>query len=213
MKVNDIILNEHQQLIIEFNLRRAAMAGVVGASLVGAPVQTHVEPTRAAQPQPAPKLTHILPAPKQQIDPRHQKMIDRIVDKYNVDDQFAKQVVALAHKYEKPTFPRAKDILAVVGIESSFDPDSVSGLRKDPAVGLTQIRPGVWNINRAELQGSVEKQIAYGADILQLYFSKLKNKDSAIRAYNIGLSAYRHGNRADGYANKYHNEIKQYNGI
>jgi hypothetical protein len=118
------------------------------------------------------------------------------------DKNVVRQVVDLAHKYERPDFPRAKDILSIVAIESSFDPSAKSKLKKDPAIGLTQIRPGVWNIPKEELN-NIENQIKHGADILAHYFDKLKDKESAIIAYNKGITAFKKGKYDQKYLNKF----------
>jgi hypothetical protein len=186
--------------------RRGFLKGVGAAGLGFAPKAGGLE--KDLPPSPIPKEK-----PKPEINPIHQKMIDKITDKYDIDDEFAQQVVELAHKHQKPGFPTAKDILAIIGVESSFDPDAVSGLRQDPAVGLMQVRPGVWNIDRSTLQGDIEKQIATGSDILHQYYQKLKNKNAALASYNVGLTQYRSGNTADNYVKKYHNELRLYTGM
>ena len=112
----------------------------------------------------------------------------------------------MAFKYEDETFPRAEHILAVVGIESSYNPASVSRLRHDPARGLMQVRPGVWNIDPSELQ-NIEGQIKHGAEILRLYHQKLKDEDDAVQAYNIGFTNFRRGQTNPRYLNKFQNEV------
>ena len=112
------------------------------------------------------------------------------------------QVVDLAHKYQRPDFPRAEDILSVVAIESSFNPKSVSKLKKDPAIGLTQIRPGMWKIPKEELK-DIENQIKHGVNILSQYYDKLKDKKSAIVAYNKGIAAYKKGDFDTKYLDKF----------
>jgi hypothetical protein len=210
MKVNQLLLDEQQQLVQEFiNLRHAMAAGVAGAAMMS-PMKQKQEPTPPPQ-APKPEVAHVLPAPKP-VNPKQQKMAQAITRKYDIDDQLAQEIVEIAHKYEKPNFPTAKDILAVVGIESSFDPDAVSGLRKDPAVGLMQVRPKVWGMSAADLS-DIESQIKTGSDILQLYYKKLRNKEAAIAAYNVGMSEYRNGNNAEGYVSKYMHELKLYAGL
>jgi len=140
-------------------------------------------------------------------------MAERITNKYDVEDELANTIVELAHKYQKPGFPTAKDILAVIGVESSFDPDAVSGLSIDPAVGLMQVRPGIWNIDKSELQGDPERQIATGSDILHQYFKKSKNKNAALALYNVGPTEYKKGNTAENYVRKFYKELRLYSGI
>jgi hypothetical protein len=194
-----------------FNLKHAVAAGAIGASLMGNPMKTQMDPTPQIQQKPEPAV--VLPAPKPQASPEKQKMAQMISAKYKVDPDDALEIVRLAHKYEKTTFPKAEDILAIIGVESSFDPDAVSGLRRDPAVGLMQVRPKVWGMDAADLQGDIEKQISTGSDILHLYYKKLRHRDAAVAAYNVGMSEFRSGNTAEGYVGKYMQELKQYTGI
>lgn len=211
MRVYQVLLAEEQQIILEFKLKHAVAAAGIGAALMGHPKQTQQEPTvPMAQPKPVPQV--VLPAPKPQIDPQQQKMAQQIAAKYKIDPDDAMQIVQLAHKYEKQTFPKARDILAIIGVESSFDPDAVSGLRRDPAVGLMQVRPKIWGLTPEELQGNVEKQIETGSDILHLYYKKLRHRDAAVAAYNVGMSEFRNGNNAEGYVSKYNNELNSLKG-
>ena len=123
--------------------------------------------------------------------------------KYHVKQDFAEDVVNLALKYEKPVFPRASDILAIISIESSFNPKAVSKLKKDPAVGLMQVRPKVWGLDAAELKSSIEKQIATGSEVLHKYYMKLNAKEKAVEAYNVGLRNFHKGNGNKEYVAKY----------
>jgi soluble lytic murein transglycosylase-like protein len=210
MKVYELILTEEQQLIREFNLKHAVAAAGIGAALMGNPNKTQIEPTQQIQQRPAPAV--VLPAPKPQASPEEQKMAQMIATKYSVEPDDALEIVRLAHKYAKPNFPKAKDLLAIIGIESSFDPEAVSGLRRDPAVGLTQVRPKVWGIDPESLKDP-ETAIKTSSDILHLYYRKLKDRQSAVAAYNVGMSEFRNGNNAEGYVSKFTHELKQYTGI
>jgi len=129
-----------------------------------------------------------------------------IAKKYRVSRKLIQQVVELAYKYEDPTFPKAADILAIVGVESSFNPESRSRLRHDPAIGLMQVRPGIWNINAAELR-SIESNIKHGANILRHYYKKLGSAEAAVQAYNLGLTRFRKGGRNKRYVAKYRLEL------
>jgi soluble lytic murein transglycosylase-like protein len=111
-------------------------------------------------------------------------------------------VVELAFEYEHSEFPKAEDILAVIGVESSFNPDSVSGLRRDPAVGLMQVRPGIWDIDPEHLE-DIENQIKYGARILTQYYRRLGDKEAALQAYNLGITKFRRGGRNQRYVDKF----------
>lgn len=210
MKVEDILQTELDE---KFSMKGAVAAGMLGTAALN-PMHGQQERPPVVQPQKKvvqPELAEIHPTAKR-IDPKQVAQVARITNKYDVDEELAQQVVELANTYQKPTFPRAKDILAIVGIESSFDPDAQSQLKHDPAMGLTQIRPGVWNIDPAELQG-VEAQIRICADILSYYYKKLHNKEAAVQAYNVGLTDYNRGVSAPQYLSKYHREYQLYAGI
>lgn len=215
MKVNDIL---DQEQLNELNLKHALAAGIVGTSLMS--------PMKAGNAQQ--DMTHRTPPQQRQVTqndlqpvtptakhiyPKAAAMVKRVEAKYtDVDEELASKIVELAHKYEKPTFPRAKDILSIIGVESSFDPEAQSALKRDPALGLMQVRPGVWNINPQALE-DVESQIRYGSDILHYYYKKLHNKEAAVQAYNVGLTEYNKGNGAPQYLGKYNNEMQLYAGI
>ena len=127
---------------------------------------------------------------------------------YRVSGDVVDKVLHYAYRYEKKSFPKAEDILAVIGIESSWNPNAVSNLKSDPAVGLTQIRPGVW----AKLVGSpeelvdIEKQVKYAAEILHTYYKETKNADDAIIAYNAGIGAWSKGRYTLKYLTKFQAE-------
>ncbi len=113
---------------------------------------------------------------------------------YKIHKHKADHIVSLAYKYEKPDFPKAIDILSVIGIESSFDENVKSKLKVDPAKGLTQIRPKVWkHLLLKDNLDTPESQIKYSAKILNSYYKQIKNQEGALRAYNIGLTNYING--------------------
>jgi hypothetical protein len=148
----------------------------------------------------------------EEVKPADDGLVDLITDKYRVDPLLASQIVDLAKKHGESTFPTAKDILTVIGIESSFNPLAKSKLKHDPARGLMQVRSGVWKLPAAELT-KVENQIKHGAQILKHYRDKLKSTEAAIKAYNIGITKYLHDKndaRAKAYLAKFNRERTRY---
>lgn len=142
------------------------------------------------------------------------KQVDAAVKKYRISRPFAEKVVRYAHKYQKDTFPKAADILAIVGIESSWNPNAVSKLKSDPAIGLTQIRPKVWSsvVGEPYELDLVENQIKYGAEILHQKFKKTRSVKGAVIAYNVGYTAYVKKRYKLNYLNKYMAEVAIYKG-
>jgi len=136
----------------------------------------------------------------------------RITQRYSkTDPNLAHQVATAATKYQHRDFPKAEDIVAVVAIESIFNPHARSNLKHDPAKGLMQVRHGVW---KHKIQGEdmtkVSNQIKHGADILAHYYDVLQDKNEAIMAYNVGLTAVLKGRENRKYLAKYYRELKAF---
>lgn len=188
----------------ELDLKKALATGALAAAAVGAPYLASKYASSPVEP--------IAAATKQAVKPAAtvQELASAITGKYKVDPKLAMHVAQLAKKHEKPVFPRAEDILALIGIESSFNPHAVSGLRRDPALGLTQVRPRVWGMKPTELRGNLDKQVAMAAHILDLYNQKLNSPESALHAYNMGITAFRQGKTNPRYVQKFKNERNLY---
>lgn len=118
------------------------------------------------------------------------QVVAHVSDKYRVNPKLVAQIVHAAKKHERPDFPRAQDILAVIGVESSFNPKAVSQLKRDPARGLMQVRPGVWGMDPNQLS-TIDAQISKGAEILHAYYKKFGTKEAALHAYNVGETNHR----------------------
>lgn len=212
MKLHEVL--PHTQLN-ENSFKRALAAGIVGTSLAMPGAITDKQP-----PSYNPPNDEIVTTARRTSDPfapelnipgptlvQRTELAKSIAKKYRVDLDLVQQVVNLAYKHQDETFPKAEDILAIIGVESSFNPRSRSGLRRDPALGLMQVRPGIWNL-RPEQLGSIESQIKYGTIILKRYYKKLGNVEDTIQAYNIGLTKFRRGGRNTRYVAKYQREIE-----
>ena len=184
---------------VDEGLKHAVAAGVLAAaSLTGsAPKHNPHDEVTAAQKAENDSETKRLTMKQHMAQEENKKearakeLAAIVTDKYAVSDDFALKVARLAVKHEKPTFPKAEDILSVIGIESSFKPNAVSGLKHDPAVGLTQIRPGVWGIDPSKLKGNIENQVKMGANILKTYYDKVKSVPDALHAFKTAMSTRR----------------------
>jgi hypothetical protein len=146
-------------------------------------------------------------------DPFIIKVTSTIVKRYSVDSDLAKAVAESASRHQYTTFPKAADIVAIVAIESSFNPLAKSKLKTDPALGLTQIRNVAWKKQIAgDDMTQIDAQIKHGAYILAHYYSVTQDKDKAIMAYNVGLKAVMKGRKSENYLKKYNREIIAFNG-
>lgn len=198
MKLNDI---KTQEQLDEIKLKHI----LAGAALVGA-----MATSGSHKHEPIQKPIHSM-----SMAEKNKKEVEDltkiVLSKYKIAPAKAKEIVTLAKKHEDKVFPKASDILAIIGIESSFNPNAKSNLKHDKAVGLTQVRPKVWGINASDLVGNMETQIKLGSDILNKYYHKLGKKDDAVHAYNIGLTNLRHDkNLNPSYVQKWKAELKRY---
>jgi len=209
MKIVEIIQNDQ---LDEIKLKHV----LAGAALVGAIATGNVNDASTQNKQQASgKITQVKLTPAQikaqEEKQRVAELTKTVLEKYRISPKKAEEIVGLAIKHEKTVFPKAEDLLAIIGIESSFDPNSISNLKHDKAVGLTQIRPKVWGIHAADLKDNLDKQVSLGADILDKYHRKLGSKDKAIHAYNVGLTNFRHSKGLNpGYVLKWKNELERY---
>lgn len=142
------------------------------------------------------------------------KLVATVAKTHMLDPGYAAEIVQAAKKYEKKIFPRAEDIIALVGIESRFKPKAKSKLKNDPAVGLTQVRPKIWKIPAEELH-TIDGSIKHGVAILDAYYQKLGTPEAALQAYNLGITRYRKATsdaKAAGerYLNKFNKERALY---
>lgn len=143
---------------------------------------------------------------------RRARLKAAVLSHYNVDEKIVEEVIEHALTYEKPVFPRAEHIMAIIGIESSWRPHVRSQLEYDPAVGLTQIRPGVWKHkieNPAKLK-EIKYQVKYSIEILDEYYAKLRTPEKTLIAYNVGLTAFIEKRYDTTYLKKYMREIRRF---
>lgn len=222
MRIHEVIpphIDENE--IMEGRLKDLAVSGIAAASLAGAVHNAHKFDNTHDGPAPKGSVSYSidLPEPKAQpyIAPMPQNdegdydaqedtlrtIAKAIAKKYRVSESLVNDIVILAHKYEDPVFPKAIDILAVIAVESSFNPEAVSQLRHDPARGLMQVRPGVWGLDVSDLD-NIENQIQIGARILKRYYARTKNPESALQAYNVGITNYKRGVKNPRYLQKIH---------
>ena len=209
MKISEIL--ENNQQLNEINLRKAAIAGIAASSLF-TPMKSKDEPTPIGNKSTSELIHHTIKPIHHQARHHYKVTVKSIIKKYKTNPKVAKQIIRFAKKYSYPTFPKTHDIIALIGIESSFNPDAISNLTTDPAVGLMQIRPGVWNISPKDFN-NIENQIKHGSKILHTYYTQLKDKDAAIQAYNIGITNYLRGNKSSrglAYLIKFQKELNLY---
>lgn len=147
-----------------------------------------------------------LPVPDQSInfeydhDKQLIKLTQAVVNKHNVDWNFAYAVVKTAKMYEHDDFPKAQDILSIISIESQFDPKA----KKAGNIGLAQINYKTWKhqVDKHQLY-TIDGSIKQCANILSDYYDQTGNAKGAVMAYNVGITAYKNGTRNQSYYKKF----------
>ena len=125
-----------------------------------------------------------------------------------VPEPILREAIEYAGVYAKPDFPKQQDLLAVIAVESSFNPKAKSQLKSDPAIGLTQIRPKAWGYKLYKVDlATIENQIKYGSEILTHNYKRVNDKSLALHAYNLGLTSILKGKRSKTYVVKYEREL------
>jgi hypothetical protein len=207
MKLTELLNEETLQ---EASIKQLIAAGALAAASLGliVPSSTSDHGVKTSQ----------LDSKKQEkLQAEIRNLTKFVTMNYHVKEPEAKAIVLLAKKHEKPTFPKAKNILAIIGIESAYKTMAVSKLHRDAAVGLMQVRPKMWGETAAGLSSNVDKQIELGSKILNHYYTKLgDNEEHAVKAYNVGIANFKKAKPSDKikdamnhYANKYNAELKK----
>lgn len=218
-----IVEKELEENLLRNTLAAAAMAGTLATGVTGYHTTKNDPVANVYSKQITRSVSGVVQP--QQIQPEQDEddeertkdfprehLLKTVTDKFNINPKKAEKIVDAALRHQKPEFPRAHHILAIAGIESSFNERAKSKLRYDPAVGLMQIRPRVWNINKKDLS-TIDGQIKHGAQILHSYFQKTGDEESAVKAYNIGLTNFNRGIQHDAahrYLKKFNDEIDRY---
>jgi soluble lytic murein transglycosylase-like protein len=207
-KTDPIASAYEEQLLQEGKIKNALFAATVATSLATS-ISHFQKPENEAIITPN-RVTSgkIEQKPQSKRQELHAATVAAVKSKYKINDELANRVVKSAYDNERETFPKAKDILAISGIESSFNPNAKSSLKKDPAVGLMQVRLKVWNLPPEKL-ADVEGQIQHGAAILHSYYNRLGSEKDAVHAYNVGITNFKKGKGLNpSYVEKYTKEKK-----
>ena len=120
--------------------------------------------------------------PTPPVAPAVRALQDFIVQKFKRSEEEAAEIVLAAFRYGGVKFPTPVDILAVVGVESSFQSDAIH--RIGPSVGLMQINAKAHKEDPENLL-DVQENIRKGVEILTQY-SRGRREEATLLAYNAG---------------------------
>lgn len=120
-------------------------------------------------------------ASKSQVDVIFLKIL---ITKPTVDPELARTIAQAVHKYSAELTQDPDLVLAIMAVESNFNPDAVSN---KGATGLMQIMPQwkkILGINEELTEPAIS--VRYGLQILGFYQAMYKDIDVALTAYNRG---------------------------
>lgn len=129
------------------------------------------------------------------------KLVDQVAARFDIPVERSKEIVTLAKAYEDKTFPTRDDLLAVIAVESSFNPLAENA----GAYGLMQIQYG-HHRDKAPSKASLYdpwQNIGVGAAILKQYYQILRSREGAIIAYQAGIGSYLAGDFNMDYLDKF----------
>ena len=129
-------------------------------------------------------------------------LVKRIAERWKRSPDMIRDIVRYAHEHAYKDFPQPAHILAIIAVESSFNPKASS--RKN--VGLMQINLPA---NGSKLRNrSMQENIRVGAGLLNEYYGMLRgNRRAAILSYNAGIGSYIKGRYNSSYYAKYQREL------
>ena len=130
-------------------------------------------------------------------------LIRQIAERWKRSPLQVQRIVEYARAHAQPDFPRLPHLLAIMAVESRFDPKAKS----QGNVGLMQIN---LSANGDRLRNrSPEENVRVGAELLREgYFQLKRNHKGAVLSYNTGLGAYKQGRRNLDYWRKYKQELE-----
>lgn len=128
------------------------------------------------------------------VDIKIQKLTKYISNTFKIELGLAEYIVTTAHNYGyRNSFPTPIDILAIIAIESRFDKNVTSHTNDK----------GLMQISYKKTLFDVETNMNDGVSLLRFSIEQLPNKDSAIQAYNVGVTGYKKGVRNIVYLNRF----------
>ena len=87
------------------------------------------------------------------------------------------EVSSLAEHLQYRDFPTEADILAIISVESSFNP-----------LAINKFSNGIMQVNHASFE--IKENMGLGVQLLREYYLKTKSIQSAVISYNIGIGNF-----------------------
>lgn len=130
------------------------------------------------------------------------KIVHELSKKYSQSEEVIRHILSEVGRHVSPTFPRKEDLLALIAVESKFNPTAKDGKSK----GVTQVNVGFHYLPNPYQIGA---NIAKGVEILKgCYETAGRSRKGAFLCYNAGEGAYLKGRYNISYFQKINQESK-----
>lgn len=165
------------------------------------------EPFETQLEAPSKTVTVTVAKETEQVNKTDDVLIEYLARRYKQNIEHITNVVELAGKYADAVFPTREMILAVIAIESSFNPKA----KHLGSFGLMQINAAA---HKKALTGKnvldTETNISLGVQVLRQYFDLAGQVPrNAILAYNAGIGAFFQRRYNPKYLEKYEGVLAQ----
>lgn len=185
------ITQAYLQILSEDQVEEGLIKNAIGAALIaGAAIGAH----KAMQEQPRPQK--VVAGTIKKFDPipmSREEATEKLVTHWNVNPNTAHQITTAAWKYGDTKEVTPHLLLGLMATESSFKPASRSKLKRDAAIGLTQVRPKMHGLKPADL-ATIDDQVKHGANLLKKFHKRMGSIEDGLTAYNNGVTATLRGN-------------------
>lgn len=116
------------------------------------------------------------------------KLVHALAERFHKPETLIQRVVAAATNSARGVFPTRDDILAIIAVESGFNPQA----HYKGSFGLMQVQMASHGkAMKGRNPHNVEDNVKVGTDILYEYYLALGcDKRAAILAYNAGIGSY-----------------------
>lgn len=134
--------------------------------------------------------------------PSDSDLADNIAQRWKSSPQLIQEIVGYVREFAYSDFPRPEHLLAVIAVESSFNPKA----HNRGNVGLMQINIAA---NGKKLRSrSMRENIRVGAELLREYYLMLrKDQRATLLSYNAGIGNYLKGRYRSMYWSRYQREL------
>lgn len=159
-------------------------------------------PQEVAQPAPQPVVVVNTSNYEQLCQERTVWATEALKSVYKMDEVRANTVAPMIAYASVIEGVPVEILLSIIKVESSFKEHATDG----KSIGYTQVKPSSWKNEIPYNINNPQGNILAGAYVLKRYYLQTGNWSNAVRAYNVGITAFNKGTKKE-VANVYHKKV------